>query len=146
MSWNSDFLWQQLVEYSCLLVFSGTVGQFRRTPSFSSLSSVLALRELSKIVGTVLFGTGTICIFNALQNYYIDAFTRYAASAIAAGVLFRSFIEAVFPLFGGDIFNAIGYGWGCAILAALGIILLPMPSLIMKYGKRVREKFPIKLD
>jgi hypothetical protein len=94
----------------------------------------------------VLFGTGTICIFNALQNYYIDAFTRYAASAIAAGVLFRSLVGAVFPLFGGDIFNAIGYGWGCTILAALSIILLPMPTLIMKYGKRVREKFPIDLD
>jgi len=100
----------------------------------------------AKTSGTVLFGTGTLCIFNAVQNYYIDAFTRYAASAIAAGVLFRSLVGAVFPLFGGDIYAAIGYGWGCTILAAVSILLLPMPSLIMKYGKIVREKYPIKLD
>jgi hypothetical protein len=94
----------------------------------------------------VFFGIGTICIFNSVQNFYIDAFTRYAASAIAAGSLFRSLVGACFPLFGSDMYNAVGYGWGCTILAAAGVVLMPMPMLIMKYGRRVRERYPVKLD
>jgi len=96
--------------------------------------------------GTIFFGIGTICIFNSVQNFYIDAFTRYAASAIAAGSLFRSLVGACFPLFGGDMYTALGYGWGCTILAACGILLMPMPMLIMKFGRRIRERFPVKLD
>lgn len=88
---------------------------------------------------------GTICIFNSVQNYYIDAFTKYAASAIAAGALFRSLVGAVFPLFGSHMYNAVGFGWGCTILAGAGVLLMPMPTLIMKYGKDVREKFPVNL-
>ena len=97
-------------------------------------------------LGTIFFGIGTICIFNSVQNFYIDAFTRYAASAIAAGSLFRSLVGACFPLFGSDMYSAVGYGWGCTILAGAGILLMPMPLLIMKYGQRVRERFPVKLD
>jgi hypothetical protein len=97
-------------------------------------------------LGTIFFGIGTICIFNSVQNYYIDAFTRYAASAIAAGSLFRSLVGATFPLFGGDLYSAVGYGWGCTILAGAGVLLMPMPMLIMKYGRDVRERFPVKLD
>lgn len=94
----------------------------------------------------MFFGIGTICIFNSVQNFYIDAFTRYAASAIAAGALFRSLVGAVFPLFGDSLYTAVGYGWGCTILAGAGVVLMPMPYLIMKYGQRVRERFPVKLD
>ena len=60
-------------------------------------------------LGTVFFGIGTICIFNSVQNFYIDAFTRYAASAIAAGSLFRSLVGAAFPLFGEGMFTHLGY-------------------------------------
>ena len=98
------------------------------------------------MVGTILFGIGTICIFNSTQNFFIDAFTRYAASAIAAGTLFRSLVGATFPLFGGEMFTKLGYGWGCTILAGAGILLMPLPTLIMKYGRKMRERFPVKLD
>jgi hypothetical protein len=100
---------------------------------------------LVPIIGTVFFGIRTICIFNTTQNFYIDAFTRYAASAIAAGTLFRSVVGAAFPLFGGDLYSELGYGWGCTVLAACGVLLMPMPMLIMTYGKRVREMYPGKL-
>lgn len=81
-----------------------------------------------------------------MQNFYIDAFTRYAASAIAAGTLFRSLVGAAFPLFGGDMYARLGFGWGCTVLAGAGVLLMPMPILIMKFGKKVREKFPVNLD
>jgi MFS transporter, DHA1 family, multidrug resistance protein len=55
-------------------------------------------------------------------------------------------VGAAFPLFGGDMFDKLGYGWGCTVLGGASILLMPMPYLIMKFGKRVRERFPVKLD
>jgi len=44
------------------------------------------------------------------------------------------------------MFAKLGYGWGCTVLAGAGAFLMPMPMLIMMYGQRVRERFPVKLD
>ena len=44
------------------------------------------------------------------------------------------------------MYTKLGYGWGCTVLAGCGVLLMPTPMLIMKFGKRVREKFPVKLD
>jgi hypothetical protein len=101
---------------------------------------------LVSVIATGFFSAGTICIFNTVQNYYIDAFTRYAASAIAAGALFRSLVGAIFPLFGARMFVVLGYGWGCSVLALAGVVLMPMPFLIMKFGRPIRERFQVNLD
>jgi hypothetical protein len=37
--------------------------------------------------------------FNAVQNYCIDSFEKYAASAIVGGCVFRSLVGGVVPLF-----------------------------------------------
>lgn len=98
------------------------------------------------ILGTSFFGLGMILIFNAIQNYYIDAFTRYAASAIAAGSVFRAIVGAVFPLFAPYLYRALGYGWGTSVLGFVAVLLMPMPLVIMKYGERIRQRFVLNLD
>ena len=52
----------------------------------------------------------TQTVLNSVQNYYIDSFSRYAASAIAAGTVFRSIIGGVIPLFAPSVFKSLGYG------------------------------------
>lgn len=98
------------------------------------------------ILGTLLFGSGMILVFNSIQNYFIDAFTRYAASAIAAGSLFRAVVGAVFPLFAPALYGRLGYSWGTSLLGFIAVLLMPLPILIMKYGERLRLRFPINLD
>ena len=49
-----------------------------------------------------------IAAFMAVNTYLIDAFTLYAASAIAANTILRSVLGAVFPLFGLQMYNALG--------------------------------------
>ena len=49
-------------------------------------------------------------ILNTTQNYYIDSFEKYAASAIAAGAVFRSLFGGVVPLFAPLLFDRLGYG------------------------------------
>ena len=82
------------------------------------------------IVATALFGASHVAIFNTVQNYYIDSFEKYAASALAAGAFLRSLVGGIIPLFVGKMFEEIGYGWGMSIFGFIGVILMPAPLLV----------------
>jgi len=91
------------------------------------------------------YGLGQQIVFNSIQNYYIDSFEQYAASAIAAGAVFRSVLGGVIPLVAPTLFDALGYGWGISLLAFLAIALGPSPVLFYYFGERLRVKFKIEL-
>ena len=97
------------------------------------------------ISSTLFFGLGQVAIFNGVQNYYIDAFSKYAASAIAAGAVVRSIVGGVVPLLSKTLFREWGYGWGWSFYAFLSLALAPSPMLFIRYGERIREKFAIDL-
>ena len=97
------------------------------------------------ILSTVFFGLGMVAILNTVQNYYIDAFSKYAASAIAAGAVFRSIVGGVMPLGATGLFDSLGYGWGISVFAFLCLGLSPAPILFFYYGQSLREMFAIEL-
>lgn len=97
------------------------------------------------VLSTSLFAFGQLVIFNTVQNYYIDSFSEYAASAIAAGSLFRSIVGGFVPLFAPALFNKIGYGWGISTFGFLNLALAPIPVLFYYYGENLRVKYAIKL-
>lgn len=84
-------------------------------------------------------------IINCTQNYYIDAFEKYAASAIAAGAVFRSVFAGVVPLFAPSLFKAVGYGWGISVFALISVVLAPAPQLFYRFGERIRCAFTVEL-
>lgn len=85
-------------------------------------------------------------ILNTVQNYYIDSFEQYAASAIAAGALFRSLFGGVVPLIATQLFEKVGYGWGISVFAFVSVALSPAPILFYKFGGKIREKFQVDLS
>ena len=97
------------------------------------------------IFSTFFYGIGQVTILNSVQNYYIDAFSRYAASAIAAGAVFRSLIGGVIPLFAPSLFEKVGYGWGISVFAFISLAIAPAPILFFYFGERVRSKYTIEL-
>lgn len=97
------------------------------------------------IASMPLYGLGQQVVFNAVQNYYIDSFEKYAASAIAAGAVFRAVVGGVIPLIAPTLFDALGYGWGISLLAFLAVALAPSPLLFYIYGQGLRERFAIEL-
>ncbi|MCJ1415359.1 hypothetical protein MMC32_001691 [Xylographa parallela] len=97
------------------------------------------------ILSTFFFGIGQITVFNTVQNYYIDSFSKYAASAIAAGAVFRSLVGGTIPLFAPGLFDRIGYGWGFSVFAFASLALSPSPLLFFYFGERLRKRFAIEL-
>jgi multidrug resistance protein len=96
------------------------------------------------ILGTAVIGVGNLIIFMALQMYLVDAFTIYAASALAANAVVRSIAGAVLPLAGLTMYANLGIGWGNSVLGFIAAAMLPVPFLIIKYGEYLRKRFELK--
>jgi multidrug resistance protein len=97
------------------------------------------------IIGLVPFGFGMMGIFIPIQTYIIDAFPMYAASAIAALTVTRSLVGALLPLAGPTMYKNMGLGWGNSLLGFIAIAMIPVPTLIFKYGKGIRDNHPVQL-
>lgn len=115
------------------------------------------------LVGQVLIGLGLLLGFNALQNFIVDASQPYSAAAIAGACvssclrlargtdhssarsnLLRSVMAAVLPLCSDQLFENLGWGWGGTLLCFVSLPILPAPLLLLKYGRRIRERYPIR--
>ena len=82
-----------------------------------------------------------------ISTYLIDAYTRYAASVMAANTVFRSLLGALIPLAGPSMYAALGLGWGNSLLGFIALAAIPLPIIFWKYGERIRtsKRFAIKL-
>jgi multidrug resistance protein len=99
----------------------------------------------ASISGTFFYGIGQVMILNCTQNYFIDSFEQYAASAIAAGTVFRSVVGGIIPLGAPSLFEKLGYGWGISVFAFVSLLLAPAPILFFTFGERIRERFKVNL-
>ncbi|KAI0775982.1 multidrug resistance protein 4 [Trametes elegans] len=101
-------------------------------------SAQARLHWIMPIIGTGIFGFGMMTTFLPIQLYLVDTFT-YAASALAAASVFRSMLGFAFPLFGSQMYAALGLGGGNSLLAGLAIVLgIPFPIFLWFYGERMR--------
>ena len=66
--------------------------------------------------------------------------TVYAASALAANTILRSFLATAFPLFTTQMYTTLGDQWASSIPAFLVIGCLPFPFLFYRYGSQIRSK------
>ena len=98
------------------------------------------------IIGTAFVGVGLIATFMPVTTYLVDAFTIYAASAIAANTILRSLMGALLPLAGRKMYQTLGLGWGNSLLAFIALAMCPMSWIFFRYGERIRKspRFQIK--
>ena len=90
------------------------------------------------IIGTTFVGVGLIACFMCINTYLVDSFTLYAASAMAANTILRSIFGGCFPLFGLQMYDGLGLGWGNSVLAFLALAMCPTPWIFYHYGESIR--------
>lgn len=100
---------------------------------------------ISPIIATSLMGFGMLNAFTTVSTYLVDAYTEYAASAIAATTVLRSVIGAVLPLAGGPMYKTLGLGWGNSVLAFIALAMCPLPFLFYRFGEQIRKKTVVPL-
>jgi multidrug resistance protein len=100
-----------------------------------------AVHWIAPNIGAALFAAGTIVGFQCMQTYVVDAYTRYAASAVGATTVLRSLAGFAFPLFARQMYNALGLGWGNSLLAFVAIgIGIPAPWVMWRFGEGLRGR------
>lgn len=126
------------------------------------------LHWIMPIIGTGFVGLGMIAMFMSVQTYFVDCFTVYAASAIAANTVLRSLAGAFLPLAGPKMYAALGYvvffppprwpprthsltnlnrlGWGNSLLGFIGVAMIPVPFFFYLKGEWIRThpRFQVK--
>ncbi|KAJ3862106.1 multidrug resistance protein 4 [Lentinula novae-zelandiae] len=99
-------------------------------------SAQAQIHWIMPIIGSGIFGFGNLPI----QLYLVDAF-QFAASALAAAAVLRSILGFAFPLFGAQMYAALGYGGGNSLLGGLAIVLgIPFPIWIYYKGEQMRAR------
>ncbi|KAF3055931.1 putative transporter mfs2 [Daldinia childiae] len=92
------------------------------------------------IIATTFFGFGIAVISLGIFNYIVDAYTIFAASALAGAVVLRSLFAAVFPLFTPVMYQNLGIHWASSVPAFLSLALTPFPFIFFRYGAVIRSK------
>ncbi|RAH51503.1 MFS transporter [Aspergillus brunneoviolaceus CBS 621.78] len=88
----------------------------------------------------IAFGFGMVLCYYAVNNYIIDSYQKYAASALAAKVFLRSGGGAAFPLFITQMYDRLGLQWASWLLAFIGVGMVFIPYVFYWFGARLRAK------
>ncbi|KKY24945.1 putative mfs multidrug [Phaeomoniella chlamydospora] len=94
-------------------------------------------------LGAAIFAAGVVMCFQCMQTYLIEAYTTFAASAVAAATVLRSLAGFGFPLFAPSMYDSLQHGWGNSLVAFIAIGLgIPAPFLLWAFGEKLRGKSP----
>ncbi|CED83715.1 Synaptic vesicle transporter SVOP and related transporters (major facilitator superfamily) [Phaffia rhodozyma] len=96
------------------------------------------------MIGLALGGFGLMLAFNSIQNFVVDLTSPYSAAGTAAISFSRSIVACVLPVFGPDLFQALGWNWGGSLLAFLSMLVMFAPLIMFLYGKQLRERFQLR--
>ena len=101
--------------------------------------SPITLPGIVPVIATVFIGAGFNIIFQQCINFLVDTYAVYAASAVAANTILRSFLAAAFPLVAKPMFHNLGIGPAMSILGGVAALAIPVPFIFMKYGLVLRK-------
>jgi multidrug resistance protein len=83
-------------------------------------------------------GFGFVTLYNPANNYIVDSYQHYAASALAAKTLVRSIWGACVPLFTIQMYHRLGYEWASSLMAFIALACCAIPYVFFFYGARIR--------
>ncbi|OWB83483.1 hypothetical protein B5S33_g2113 [[Candida] boidinii] len=100
------------------------------------------LHWIGMIIVSGIYGIGTCVAFTGIFTYTVQAYKLYAASAVASNSFVRSLMAGAFPLFGLQMYEALGVHWATMLIAFTALALAPVPFLFYKYGEKLRARSP----
>jgi hypothetical protein len=106
---------------------------------FYGWSAQLVLPWPVMLLSIILMGFMMMLTILPMMSYVVDAFTLYSASSLTAVLISRCLMGTFLPLMMAPLDASIGYGWGFTVLAAVYVVLAPIPLVIWKYGGKWRQ-------
>lgn len=91
------------------------------------------------LLAVAAFGFSIIMTWVPLASYIVDAFGLYSASALTMVLISRCLGGTLLPLAIPPLVDALGLGYGFLVLAAICLVMVSFPVVIMRYGSRWRQ-------
>lgn len=96
---------------------------------------------MAPIAAGVPFGFGLILIFFSVLMYFSMCYPpMVVASTLAANNLLRYVASSVFPLFTIQMYTNLKIKWASTLFALVCVVMIPIPWIFEKWGKRLRHK------
>ncbi|BEJ18043.1 hypothetical protein CspHIS471_0703200 [Cutaneotrichosporon sp. HIS471] len=105
-----------------------------------ALTSFRKMPWIMPMIGTLIFGVGSVYIFTCVFGFLVATYPKYAASAMAGNTLLRCVWAAGFPLFALPMYQALGPEGATGLLAGLCAMLAPIPFVLARIGPRLRAQ------
>lgn len=105
-----------------------------------AFTTYASIHWIVPILGTVVFGFGISYIYTSVFTYTTHAYRPVAASAMAANSFCRSSWAAAFPLIAKPMYDRMTTPGATAFLAGLNVLMIPVPFVFYRYGKKIRAK------
>ncbi|THV90735.1 putative multidrug transporter, partial [Aureobasidium pullulans] len=97
---------------------------------------------IAPAVGIAMVGFGIYSIYQAVVNYFTDAYSKYSASALSAASFGRNLFGAFLPLASPQLYSNLGYQWASTLLGLVALVLSLAPVFLLIKGKQIRAKSP----
>ena len=105
-------------------------------------TSYYSVHWMIPTVGLAMVGFGTTAVVVSIANYLIDAYSKYAASALGAVGLVENTSLGFLPLAATAMYTNLGFHWASSLLAFVSLALVATPFAVLKWGKEIRSRSP----
>ncbi|KAH7389845.1 multidrug transporter [Pyrenochaeta sp. MPI-SDFR-AT-0127] len=109
---------------------------------FFAWTSYSSIPWIVPSISLAFVGFGMFCSTAAVTTYVIDAYAKYAASAIAGIAFLENFMAAFLPLATHSMYQTLGFQWASSLLGFMALALSFIPLILLKYGKSIRRRSP----
>ena len=102
----------------------------------------------SDLVAAGLFGFSLMGIFVSSYQYVIDSYETNSASAMSSITFLRYVVAGGMVMAEMPMYEGIGVHWTLTIMGVLATLLVPVPFVFKRYGRKIRgrSKFCKKFD
>lgn len=97
---------------------------------------------IAPAIGLAMVGAGSVVVVTGLSDYVVDAYSKYAASAIGIVATGENTFSAFLPLAAMSLYSRLGFQWASTLLAFISLTLSIAPVLVLTWGPQIRERSP----
>ncbi|KAJ5240949.1 uncharacterized protein N7469_002540 [Penicillium citrinum] len=106
------------------------------------LAIVGDLPWIAPAIGLAMVGGGSVIVVTGISDYVVDAYSKYAASAIGIIACGENTFSAFLPLAAMSMYSTLGFNWASTLLAFISLALSLAPILFVVWGKQIRARSP----
>ena len=105
-------------------------------------TSYPSIHWIAPAIGLAVVGAGSAIVVTGISDYVVDAYAKYAVSALGIVAAGENVFSAFLPLAAMSMYSTLGYNWASTLLALISLALSFAPILFVVWGKEIRARSP----